>query len=97
MADLDLGSIIGIVIACAGLVIFILKALIYKTTKPLDDRVTKLESRMTIVEEYHPAILKAIQELPDTIDNKIKSREEYFDLKYASKEDLDKKQNKRSS
>ena len=91
-----LGLIAGVVVPLSLLAAFIIKALIHKTVSPLKEKLNNVEGRMTLVESNYISLLDAIQKLPDTIDDKAKSREELFNLEIAHiKADLDKKQDKK--
>jgi len=98
-SGLDWGVIIGVSIPVAGavigLMIFAIKALIHKTVAPLKNELDNMVGKMTVVEKNYVSLLEEIRKLPDTIDEKAKSREALFNLELKHlKEDLDKKQDK---
>jgi len=90
-----IGALTAAGVALFALAAFLIKALIYKTTAPLDKRVKQLENSMLLSEESQTAI-KNIQTLvegmSDNIDSKIekreKLREELYRLTYVTKEEF---------
>ena len=90
-----LGLIVGVVVPLSLLAAFIIKALIHKTISPLKEKLDNVEGRMTLVESNYISLLDAIKKLPDTIDEKAKSREALFNLEIEHiKADLLKKADK---
>ena len=91
----DILIVVGIAAApFIALLCFSIKAVVHKTNAPLRDKVNKLETKMLVLDDI-PMILKELpSELAEEIDKRIKAREEIFNLKFATKQDLDTKQDK---
>ena len=99
-AELDILGVLGVVLGVGAVVIplliFAIKALIYKTVSPLKEKLDNVEGRMTVVEANYVSLLDAIKKLPDTIDEKARGREDLFNLEIKHiKADLDKKADKK--
>lgn len=98
--DINIGTVSGLIAGGAtlcGLAAFVVKALIHKTNAPLSERVKQLENGMLLSEESQKSIkmiMELITKMPDDIDRKIekreKEREEVYNLRFATKEDLHK-------
>ena len=96
--DINIGTVSGLIAGGAtlcGLAAFLVKALIHKTNAPLSERVKQLENSMLLSEESQKTIktiMELVQDIPNKIDEKIKSREEdreqIYNLKFATKEEL---------
>lgn len=91
--EIDKSFILWTLAGIVTLVIIAVKATVYKITSPLKDRVSELETKMTLFEQSHDTIIELLEKIdrsqskiPEQIDEKIKSREEFFDLKYVKKE-----------
>jgi len=90
-----IGALTAAGVALFALAAFLIKALIYKTTAPLDKRVKQLEDSMILSKESTKQISKIVElvtEMPDTIDKKIEQRnkdqEKFYNLLFATKEEL---------
>jgi hypothetical protein len=87
-----LGLMLAIGLPFMGLLIFAIKALIYKTVSPIqvkqnqqDSQMQLLEKEMQSVKETNAEIIKELKRLPDLILAGLKEREEIYDLKYVTK------------
>jgi len=93
--EIDKSFILWTLAGIVTLVIIAVKATVYKITSPLKDRVSELETKMTLFEQSHDTIIELIRDIPNQIDKKIASREELVnkDIGFL-KERLDSKQDK---
>ncbi len=94
-----LGLMLAIGLPVVGLLIFAIKALIYKTVSPIQTRQNEQDSQMLLLEkeveavketnaelkETNQEIMKELKRLPETILAGLKLREEIYDLKYVTK------------
>ena len=91
-----LGLLLALGIVAIPLLIFAIKALIYKTVAPIRDRQNQQENKMQVLEREVEAvkhtnenIMRELKDLPDKIiaglREREKVREEIYDLKYQHK------------
>ena len=87
-----LGLIVSVGVVIIPLLIFANKALIHKTVSPIkekqsqqDTKMQLLESEISTIKESHDKIIAKLEDLPNTIVEALKAREELYDLKYEKK------------
>jgi len=93
--NIEVGALIAIIFGGGGiitLIVFSIKAQVHKQMSPFKEKITTLETKMTLFEKSHDTIIELLEKIdksqgliPDQIDAKIKAREEVFDLRYAKK------------